>query len=95
MVQRIRIESIFPDSTRRGSAELGDYDQVAIALVLIPLYGNKWRRETRSGLVMNVGLKVQYIISGSRIRHINGLGLREMEYFLIWCTWTRQGLVNI
>ena len=26
---------------------------------------------------------------------LDGLGLREMEYFLIWCTWIRQGLVSI
>ena len=41
-----------------------------------------------------VRLRVQYILLGSQIRHIYGLGLREMEYLLIWCTWIRQGLVS-
>ena len=40
--------------------------------------------------------KSSVYFSGSTVYELlYGLGLREMEYFLIWCTWIRQGLVSI
>ena len=38
---------------------------------------------------------LECILLGVQIRDLYGLGLREMEYFLIWRAWIRQGLVSI
>ena len=45
--------------------------------------------------VDNLRLRVQCIILLVQIGDLYGLGLREMEYFLIWRTWIKQGLVCI
>ena len=83
-----------PDSTLRGNAEFGDNNQVAVSLVIYLFLA----REIIGGTSVFLGLRlrVQYISLESTVyRLLDGLGLREMENVLIWCTWIRQGLVSI
>ena len=56
----------------RSSEKLGDNNQVAVALVLIPLVRNKWRRGTVGviGLDIYLRLRVQCILVGEWIRYI-------------------------
>ena len=61
---------MFPDSTQRGNAELGDNNQIAVALVLY-LSGreNKRREKVVGWWVNSLRLKrVQCIISRLQIR---------------------------
>ena len=54
----------------RSSEKLGDNNQVAVALVLIPLVRNKWRRGTVGviGLDIYLRLRVQCILLRKQIR---------------------------
>ena len=60
----------FLNSTLRGNAELGDYNKVAVALILYLLAKENKRREKTGvvGWVDSLRLKVQCIMSREQIR---------------------------
>ena len=66
---------VFPDSTLSGNGELGDNNQVQVALVFIPLDRGNNRRELVVGFGECVRLRVQYISLGVQIIRYR-LGIR-------------------
>ena len=63
-----KIDGCFPDSTFRGNAELGDNNQIQVALVIYLCSQGKIGGNLGVGLcVNNVRLRVQYISLGVQI----------------------------
>ena len=77
----IRVDTKFPDSTLRGNAELGDNNQVQVALDTFLARENN-RREAVVKWVNSLRLKSSVYFSGCTVYGLSiryGLGLREME----------------
>ena len=78
-------EYSFPDLKLCGKDELGDNNQVAVALVLIPLELNNRRRENCGVAWVNYSerLRVHCILLGERIRYTRKFTrLRQVFFFL-------------